>query len=229
MLVYDEPIARELSGRLSGLGYATPVLAAPPAVFRGEGPPAKGPEGRLTAVIPGRIDKIARSYAWAGDIPPKEREGLGIWLVGKATSQDDLAVLRDFKGLGFVQPRGVDGGFVPFELYDALLAKADLLLAPLRKREDLMPGKDTITGAVVEAVRVGKPLLAPDWYRTGRNLEGIVTSYGDEKELASLLTALKNDPDRLFELRTRAHDAARSFRAENLKLVRALGELAGPA
>ena len=229
MLAYDEPIAAELGRRLAGLGYDAPVVAAPPAVFRGEAAPAKGPEGRLTVVIPGRIDQRARGYAWAGDIPQAERGGLNLWLVGKATSPDDLALLRDLKALGFGQPRGVDGGFVPFALYDSLLEKADVLLAPLRQRDDLTPGKDTITGAVVEAVRVGKPLLVPEWYQAGSALEGIVSAYQNEAELASLLVELKSNPQRLFGLRAKAHDKARAFRAESLELVSSLMRLTGVA
>ena len=229
MLVYDEPIAEELSRRLAGMGYATPVLAAPPAVFRGGEPPAEGPEGRLRVVIPGRIDQIARTYEWAKLIPAGERQGLELWLVGKATSREDLVLLRDLKALGFAQPRGVDGGFVPFALYDSLLDKADLLLAPLRERKDLTPGKDTITGAAVEAVRVGKPLLVPDWYRFGAGLNGVVTAYPGDAGPAGLLVELKNDPVRLLKLRSKAHRRAQSFRAENLDLVPKLSDLTGIA
>ncbi len=122
----------------------------------------------------------------------------------------------------------MDGGFVSFAEYDRLLNQAHVFLAPLRRREALLAGRDTITGAVVEAIRVGRPLLLPAWYPISSGLAPVALPYADAEGLVGLILDLARDPARLAAVQAGALAHARDFAAERLNLVPRLEALARP-
>ena len=113
--------------------------------------------------------------------------------------------------------------FVPDNLFDEILAKSDIILAPIRinSRGDNeireQYGITVNSGNVYDAIRFAKPIIVPSEFNMIEELKSSTLTYNNSKELEEVLIDLIRYPDKLDQLKEKARVNSENFSISRLQ------------
>ncbi|TCJ19298.1 glycosyltransferase family 1 protein [Flaviaesturariibacter flavus] len=198
-----------------------PVLVIPGAFY--DAALATDPEpDRMVLAIPGSIDSARRNYsdvkAFADLLKKRGIEnGYAIRLLGSVSGRAP-GWIGSFQGLVEFDP----GGLLQPE-FDNRLKSSELAWLPLAEtfRRDGHPseyyGITKSSGAYFDALRFGKPVLAPDGLPVPGLLASALLRYSDATYLFYLLEALQQNPAARHRLQQLAREQAGKVRVDDVR------------
>ena len=182
---------------LSASGEVRPCLVAPYACVDAEGRPRSDAGARDTDVlriaVPGSVDANHRAYAPVlSALADWRARRLELSLPGALRGRDAANTAAAFEALGNDYLSVTTRRTSPELDYATVLAKADLLLAPVRPdvyyatlREHV--GVTKGLGSLDDQIRYGKPAIVPEGIPTWPQLAPATRRYADGEALRALL------------------------------------------
>ena len=98
--------------------------------------------------------------------------------------------MREIAKKGF--PIKFYDSWIPEDIYNNELAKADFIIAPIKKN---YYGSGELTSATVESIKHSIPAIYPDWYRPEPKLENCSLYFSTIKDLKRVIVKLCNEKD----------------------------------
>jgi hypothetical protein len=209
--------------------YATqqPVFVIPGSIYRMPTGTDADSE-KLSIVVPGSIDTHRRNYEPVRLLADAaDPEKMQVSIVGAATDAAPAWLTENKAAL-----RLVTGAFVTIATYEAELAAANIVWAPLPETFSRpghpaeQYGVSKSSGTFFDALRHGKPLLLPAGIRVPAILASATISYIDNEHLLYLLNALQQNPVALQRLQALAREQAARITLESVR-ARVLPALTG--
>jgi hypothetical protein len=111
---------------------------------------------------------------------------------------------------------------VPDDLFDEILIKSDIILAPIRinSRGDNeikeQYGISVNSGNVYDAIRFAKPVIVPSEFNMIDELKDSTLTYNSSKDLEEILFDLIKHPDKLNQLKKNAKNNSENFSSDML-------------
>jgi hypothetical protein len=112
---------------------------------------------------------------------------------------------------------------VPDDLFDEILVKSDIILAPIRinSRGDNeikeQYGISVNSGNVYDAIRFAKPIIVPSEFNMIKEMKSSTLTYNNSKELEKKIIHLIQNPKKLNQLKEKARTNAENFSVEQLQ------------
>lgn len=106
---------------------------------------------------------------------------------------------------------------VPDDLFDEILLKSDIILAPIRidsRGDSEIEEKYGLTvnsGNVYDAIRFAKPIIVPSEFNMIEELKSSTLTYNNSKELEEIIAELISSPEKIVKLKKEALISAKKF------------------
>jgi hypothetical protein len=167
----------------------------------------------LRICLPGMVSEFRRDYYSIIKILLENitdfRNKIEIVLLGFISKKEfGFRVIKEFQKLidEGLTVAYFDQDFIPIDIYDHELSKADIILGNIRTSIDAYSkyGKTKETGIPFTMIRAGKPGILPAEYNFIKEIESSTIQFENYEELKDILIDLVNNKDKLILLKEEA-------------------------
>ena len=181
----------------------------------------------LQITIPGRVTETIRNYGVLFDSLDNlsiARERLTVCLLGSPTGTSGDQIISEcerYERRGYNIQYYPSDEWIPAANFDHQMARTDLIFAPISIRGERtkgggnrIRGKTITSGAIADAVRIGRPLVMPEEFTVTPEFEGLITTYESSTDATKLIESWVSSETTRQKLQQRAEHAARQFSLE---------------
>jgi len=182
---------------------------------------------RLQVTVSGRVKRELRDYNVVFDVLDRvsdARDHLTVCFLGRPIGEFGEQIIDR---CGQYEKRGYDiqyypnGEWISAEEFAHQMAQTDLLLSPDNikgdsgsGRRDPTRGQTKTSGAIADAVHIGRPLVMPQDFTVAPEFEELITTYKDSTDVAALIESWVSSETTRQELQQRAENSAQQFSLE---------------
>ena len=183
---------------------------------------------RLQITIPGRVSTSLRNYDLLFDVldgmsgAPEE---LRLSILGRATDESGEQVIERcerYEQSGYDIQYYPSGEWIPADEFKDQMNQTNLIFAPINTirenycyNHDRIKGRTATSGAIGDAVRIGRPLVMPEEFTVAPEFEELITTYESSTDATALIESWVASETTRRELKQRAESAAQQFSLEN--------------
>jgi hypothetical protein len=185
-------------------------------------------DGIVRVASPGLIQKHRKDYNYvisAFEALFKQfNENLELYMLGAPIGKYGKLVYNQLKKM---KDEGckvvIFDSFVPDEIFDEILNKCDVILAPIRIKTradneiEEAYGTTVGSGVIFNAVLYAKPIILPREFNMLKELNSSSLKYSNEKELEEIITELIFNPKKLEKLKKEALVNSQKLSLESLQ------------
>ncbi len=209
--------------------YEKEIFTLPTSIFENvKTTEGQKEDGKLRIVIPGLIQEHRKDYSAVfpafENLFENYKGKIKLYVPGLPVARFGKQVYNKFKDMG---QKGYDivifDHFVPNDIFDDILIKSDIILAPIRIKtradSDIEEtyGKTVGSGIIFNAIQYAKPIVVPAEFNMLPDLESSTLKYSDSIELEKIVTELISDSVKLQELKKEAMTNSQKFSLKNLQ------------
>ena len=209
--------------------YEKEIFTLPTSIFENvKTTEGQKEDGKLRIVIPGLIQEHRKDYSAVfpafENLFENYKGKIKLYVPGLPVARFGKQVYNKFKDMG---QKGYDivifDHFVPDDIFDDILIKSDIILAPIRIKtradSDIEEtyGKTVGSGIIFNAIQYAKPIVVPAEFNMLPDLESSTLKYSDSIELEKIVTELISDSVKLQELKKEAMINSQKFSLKNLQ------------
>jgi hypothetical protein len=209
--------------------YEKEIFTLPTSIFENvKTTEGQKENGKLRIVIPGLIQEHRKDYSAVfpafENLFEKYKGKIKLYVPGLPVARFGKQVYNKFKDMG-QKDRDIVifDHFVPDDIFDDILIKSDIILAPIRIKtradSDIEEtyGKTVGSGIIFNAIQYAKPIVVPAEFNMLSDLESSTLKYSDSIELEKIVTELIPDSVKLQELKKEAMINSQKFSLKNLQ------------
>ena len=209
--------------------YEKEIFTLPTSIFENvKTTEGQKEDGKLRIVIPGLIQEHRKDYSAVfpafENLFENYKRKIKLCVPGLPVARFGKQVYNKFKDM---EQKGRDivifDHFVPDEIFDDILIKSDIILAPIRIKtradSDIEEtyGKTVGSGIIFNAIQYAKPIVVPAEFNMLPELRSSTLTYANSKELEDIITELITNPEKLVKLKKEAYINAEKFSLKNLQ------------
>ena len=183
---------------------------------------------KLRISIPGLIQSHRKNYTPViialEALCKKYKDKLEIYVPGQPVGPFGRNTVKQFNKLSEYGSKIVTfNEFVPDEVFDDLLNKCDIIIAPIKiqTRADNLTyeeyGRTVGSGVIYNAVKFARPIIVPAEFNMLEEFNSSSFGYKDEVDLEQILEDIIQNPAKLKELKVKALENSRSYSLKNLQ------------
>ncbi len=210
--------------------YKGDIFTLPTSIYNGRKKDIMKNEDKkiIKIVSPGLIEKHRKDYNKV--IPAFEkifqrfRENIILYILGWPIGKYGKNIYNKFRKM---KEEGhnifIYASFVPDNIFDEILIKSDILLAPIniKTRSDgeiqEIYGVTVGSGIIFNAIQYAKPIVVPSEFNMLDELKSSTVKYKDSKNLENIITDIISNPERLAQLKEKAIENSQKFSLKNLQ------------
>lgn len=190
-------------------------------------PEAATDHEHLQITVPGRVNESIRDYDVLFDVLDgvnNARDCLTICLLGRprgASGERIINRCKHYERRGYSIQYYPSDEWVPAEEFAHQMARTDLIFAPINIRGQRngrggyrIKGRTITSGAVADAIHIGRPLVMPEEFTVAPEFEELITTYESRADATALLESWASSTTTRQELQQRAESAAQQFSLE---------------
>jgi len=185
-------------------------------------------EEKLKIVIPGLIQEHRKDYDAVfpafETLFKQHKEKIKLYVPGLPVGKFGRQIYSKFKDM---EKKGCEveifDHFVPDDLFDSILTRSSIILAPIRIKTradgdiEEIYGKTVGSGVVFNAIQYAKPIIVPAEFNMLSELESSTLKYSNSIELEHIIEELISNPEKLQELKREALANSKKFSLKNLQ------------
>lgn len=209
--------------------YEKEIFTLPTSIFENvKTTEGQKEDGKLRIVIPGLIQEHRKDYSAVfpafENLFENYKGKIKLYVPGLPVARFGKQVYNKFKDM---EQKGYDivifDYFVPDDIFDDILIKSDIILAPIRIKtradSDIEEtyGKTVGSGIIFNAIQYAKPIVVPAEFNMLPDLESSTLKYSDSIELEKIVTELISDSVKLQKLEKEAIINSQKFSLKNLQ------------
>ena len=182
---------------------------------------------RLQITVPGRVTTSLRDYDLLFDVLDgmnDAQQNVRITILGRATDESGEQVIErceHYEQSGYDIQYYPSGEWIPAEEFASRMAQTDLIFAPVNiygEREKVsgnrVKGRTITSGAIGDAVRIGRPLMMPEEFTVAPEFEELITTYESSADATAIVESWTSSESVRQEQQRQAERAARRFSIE---------------
>ena len=214
---------------LTDIGFDKEIFTLPTSVFEEKTYTIRQKDDKLLKiVIPGLIQMHRKDFASV--IPAFEnlfkrfKSNIELYIPGMPVGRYGKLIYDRFNKMRETGYKiSIFDSFVPDQLFDQILLKSDIILAPIKIKTradseiEEEYGKTVGSGVVYNAILYAKPIIVPSEFNMIKELNSSTLKYKNPGELEKQIEELIIKPDKLKKLETEAFRNARKYSLTNLQ------------
>jgi hypothetical protein len=183
---------------------------------------------KLYIVIPGLIQRHRKNYepviSAFEKLFQKYKDKIKLFIPGLPVGKFGFSIYKKFEEM---KNKGYDikifDHFVPDKVFNDILSKSDIIIAPIRvdTRADgnikEIYGKTVGSGIVFNAIQYAKPIITPSNFEILTELSSSNISYSNDVELEKIIENIILKRGELEKLNEQAYQNSKKFALENLQ------------